>query len=183
MEAVRYASNYKPTVDRNTPMTKDDVAHMVKMLRGLYPASPYNLDEELVITTWRESAQLREYEKTDLPVLYKRIMDKHKSFPSLSDVLTQLRDIKKGPLKKPELVDMTIYVTTGYGPTMYAGYLEGVADLNLKKGETVKNVMLVNTNLRVNDDYVYVLRANRQHKEVKPLDYAQFITLHAPSEQ
>jgi hypothetical protein len=55
MEAVRYASNYKPIIDRNTPMTKDEVAHMVKMLRGLYPASPYTLDEDLVITTWRAS--------------------------------------------------------------------------------------------------------------------------------
>jgi hypothetical protein len=47
MEAVRHASNNKPTVDRNTPMTKDDVARMVKRLRGLYPASPYVLDENI----------------------------------------------------------------------------------------------------------------------------------------
>jgi hypothetical protein len=95
MEAVRHASNNKPTVDRNTPMTKDDVAHMVKMLRGLYPASPYVLDEDLVIELWRASKDLLQYDKADLPAMYKQVMQRHKSFPALPDVLSILRVIKK----------------------------------------------------------------------------------------
>ena len=158
MEAVRYASNYKPIIDRNTPMTKDEVAHMVKMLRGLYPASPYNLDEDLVITTWRASRDLLQYETADLPAMYKQVMHRHKSFPALPDVLSILRAIKKGPMQKPEPVDMTNYVTTGYGPSMYAGYVEGHAQLN-------------------------EIKTKHGYKAVEPLDYAQFITLHAPSEQ
>jgi hypothetical protein len=139
-------------------MTKDEVAHMVKMLRGLYPASPYSLDEDLVITTWRASKDLLQYETAHLPAMYKQVMHRHKSFPALPDVLSILRAIKKGPMQKPEPVDMTNYLTTGYGPSMYAGYVEGHAQLNeikTKHGYTV----------------------------VEPLDYAQFITLHAPSEQ
>ena len=158
MEAVRHASNNKPIIDRNTPMTKDDVAHMVKMLRGLYPASPYTLDEDLVITTWRASKDLLQYETAHLPAMYKQVMHRHKSFPALPDVLSILRAIKKGPMQKPEPVDMTNYVTTGYGPTMYAGYVEGHAELN-------------------------EVRTKHGYKAVDPLDYAQFITLHAPSEQ
>jgi hypothetical protein len=158
MEAVRYASNYKPIIDRNTPMTKDEVAHMVKMLRGLYPASPYTLDEDLVITTWRASRDLLQYETADLPAMYKQVMHRHKSFPALPDVLSILRAIKKGPMQKPEPVDMTNYVTTGYGPSMYAGYVEGHAELN-------------------------EVRTKHGYKAIEPLDYAQFITLHAPSEQ
>jgi hypothetical protein len=158
MEAVRHASNNKPTVDRNTPMTKDEVAHMVKMLRGLYPASPYSLDEDLVITTWRASKDLLQYDTTDLPAMYKQVMHRHKSFPALPDVLSILRAIKKGPMQKPEPVDMTNYVTTGYGPSMYAGYVEGHAQLN-------------------------EIKTKHGYKAVEPLDYAQFITLHAPSEQ
>jgi hypothetical protein len=158
MEAVRHASNNKPTVDRNTPMTKDEVAHMVKMLRGLYPASPYSLDEDLVITTWRASKDLLQYDTTDLPAMYKQVMHRHKSFPALPDVLSILRAIKKGPMQKPEPVDMTNYITTGYGPSMYAGYVEGHAQLN-------------------------EIKTKHGYKAVEPLDYAQFITLHAPSEQ
>jgi hypothetical protein len=158
MEAVRHASNNKPTVDRNTPMTKDEVAHMVKMLRGLYPASPYTLDEDLVITTWRASKDLLQYDTTDLPAMYKQVMHRHKSFPALPDVLSILRAIKKGPMQKPEPVDMTNYITTGYGPSMYAGYVEGHAQLN-------------------------EIKTKHGYKAVEPLDYAQFITLHAPSEQ
>ena len=158
MEAVRHASNNKPVTDRDTPMTKDDVAHMVKMLRGLYPASPYTLDEDLVITTWRASKDLLQYETADLPAMYKQVMHRHKSFPALPDVLSILRAIKKGPMQKPEPVDMTNYVTTGYGPSMYAGYVEGHAELN-------------------------EVRTKHGYKAVEPLDYAQFITLHAPSEQ
>ena len=158
MEAVRHASNNKPIIDRNTPMTKDDVAHMVKMLRGLYPASPYTLDEDLVITTWRASKDLLQYETSHLPAMYKQVMHRHKSFPALPDVLSILRAIKKGPMQKPEPIDMTNYVTTGYGPSMYAGYVEGHAELN-------------------------EVRTKHGYKAVEPLDYAQFITLHAPSEQ
>ena len=158
MEAVRHASNNKPVTDRDTPMTKDDVAHMVKMLRGLYPASPYTLDEDLVITTWRASKDLLQYETADLPAMYKQVMHRHKSFPALPDVLSILRAIKKGPMQKPEPVDMTNYVTTGYGPSMYAGYVEGHAELN-------------------------EVRTKHGYKAIEPLDYAQFITLHAPSEQ
>jgi hypothetical protein len=158
MEAVRYASNYKPIIDRNTPMTKDEVAHMVKMLRGLYPASPYSLDEDLVITTWRASKDLLQYETAHLPAMYKQVMHRHKSFPALPDVLSILRAIKKGPMQKPEPVDMTNYLTTGYGPSMYAGYVEGHAQLN-------------------------EIKTKHGYKAVEPLDYAQFITLHAPSEQ
>ena len=158
MEAVRHASNNKPVTDRDTPMTKDDVAHMVKMLRGLYPASPYILDEDLVITTWRASKDLLQYETAHLPAMYKQVMHRHKSFPALPDVLSILRAIKKGPMQKPEPVDMTNYVTTGYGPTMYAGYVEGHAELN-------------------------EVRTKHGYKAIEPLDYAQFITLHAPSEQ
>ena len=158
MEAVRHASNNKPITDRDTPMTKDEVAHMVKMLRGLYPASPYTLDEDLVITTWRASKDLLQYDTADLPAMYKQVMHRHKSFPALPDVLSILRAIKKGPMQKPEPVDMTNYVTTGYGPTMYAGYVEGHAELN-------------------------EVRTKHGYKAIEPLDYAQFITLHAPSEQ
>ena len=158
METVRHASNNKPVTDRDTPMTKDDVAHMVKMLRGLYPASPYTLDEDLVITTWRASKDLLQYETADLPAMYKQVMHRHKSFPALPDVLSILRAIKKGPMQKPEPVDMTNYVTTGYGPSMYAGYVEGHAELN-------------------------EVRTKHGYKAIEPLDYAQFITLHAPSEQ
>ena len=74
MEAVRHASNNKPIIDRNKTMTKDEVAHMVKMLRGLYPASPYTLDEDLVITTWRASKDLLQYETAHLPAMYKQVM-------------------------------------------------------------------------------------------------------------
>ena len=137
-------------------MTKDDVAQMVKMLRGLYPASPYVFDEQLVISTWRESAQLRQYETAELPAMYKRVMDRHKSFPALADVLEILRAIKKGPMQKPEPVDMTNYVTTGYGPTMYAGYLEGLSELNQTKSK-------------------YGM------PELPALKYEQFIELHAPN--
>ena len=158
MEAVRHASNNKPITDRDTPMTKDEIAHMVKMLRGLYPASPYILDEDLVITTWRASQDLLQYDKADLPAMYKQVMHRHKSFPALPDVLSILRGIKKGPMQKPEPVDMTNYVTTGYGPSMFAGYVEGHAELN-------------------------EVRTKHGYKAVEPLDYAQFITLHAPSEQ
>ena len=158
METIRHASNNKPITDRDTPMTKDEVAHMVKMLRGLYPASPYTLDEDLVITTWRASKDLLQYDKEDLPAMYKQVMQRHKSFPALPDVLSILRAIKKGPMQKPEPVDMTNYVTTGYGPSMYAGYVEGHAELN-------------------------EVRTKHGYKAVEPLDYAQFITLHAPSEQ
>lgn len=158
MEAVRHAGNNKPIIDGNTPMTKDEVAHMVKMLRGLYPASPYTLDEDLVITTWRASKDLLQYETAHLPAMYKQVMHRHKSFPALPDVLSILRAIKKGPMQKPEPVDMTNYVTTGYGPSMYAGYVEGHAELN-------------------------AVRTKHGYKAVEPLDYAQFITLHAPSEQ
>ena len=158
MEAVRHASNNKPITDRDTPMTKDEVAHMVKMLRGLYPASPYTLDEDLVITTWRASKDLLQYDTADLPAMYKQVMHRHKSFPALPDVLSILRAIKKGPMQKPEPVDMTNYVTTGYGPSMFAGYVEGHAELN-------------------------EVRTKHGYKAIEPLDYAQFITLHAPSEQ
>ena len=158
MEAVRHASNNKPIIDRNTPMTKDEVAHMVKMLRGLYPASPYSLDEDLVITTWRASKDLLQYDAAHLPAMYKQVMHRHKSFPALPDVLSILRAIKKGPMQKPEPVDMTNYVTTGYGPSMFAGYVEGHAELN-------------------------EVRTKHGYKAIEPLDYAQFITLHAPSEQ
>ncbi len=139
-------------------MTKDDVAHMVKMLRGLYPASPYSLDEDLVITTWRASKDLLQYDATTLPTMYAQVMQRHKSFPALPDVLSILRAIKKGPMQKPELVDMTNYVTAGYGPSMYAGYIEGHAELN-------------------------AVKTKLGYKTVEPLDYDQFITLHAPSEQ
>lgn len=158
MEAVRHASNNKFAVDRDKTMTKDDVAHMVKMLRGLYPASPYTLDEDLVITTWRASRDLLQYDTAHLPAMYKQVMHRHKSFPALPDVLSILRAIKKGPMQKPEPVDMTNYVTTGYGPSMYAGYVEGHAELN-------------------------EVRTKHGYKAIEPLDYAQFITLHAPSEQ
>ena len=116
MEAIRYAIHYKQTIEWSAIMTKDDAAHMVKMLRGLYPASPYTLDEDLVITTWRASKDLLQYDKEDLPAMYKQVMQRHKSFPALPDVLSILRAIKKGPMQKPEPVDMTNYVTTGYGP-------------------------------------------------------------------
>jgi hypothetical protein len=139
-------------------MTKDEVAHMVKMLRGLYPASPYSLDEDLVITTWRASKDLLQYETAHLPAMYKQVMHRHKSFPALPDVLSILRAIKKGPMQKPEPVDMTNYLTTGYGPSMYAGYVEGHAQLN-------------------------EIKTKHGYKAVEQLDYAQFITLHAPSEQ
>ena len=158
MEAVRHASNNKPIIDRDTPMTKDDVAQMVKMLRGLYPASPYVFDEQLVISTWRESAQLRQYETSELPAMYKRVMDRHKSFPALADVLEILRAIKKGPMQKPERVDMTNYVTTGYGPSMFAGYVEGHAEMN-------------------------AVLTKLGHKPVQALRYEEFMKLHAPGEQ
>ncbi len=139
-------------------MTKDDVAHMVKMLRGLYPASPYSLDEDLVITTWRASRDLLQYDAATLPAMYAQMMQRHKSFPALPDVLSILRAIKKGPMQKPELVDMTDYVTAGYGPSMYAGYIEGHTELN-------------------------AVKTKLGYKTIEPLDYDQFITLHAPSEQ
>ncbi len=158
MEAIRYAIHNKQTIEWSAIMTKDDAAHMVKMLRGLYPASPYTLDEDLVITTWRASKDLLQYDKEDLPAMYKQVMQRHKSFPALPDVLSILRAIKKGPMQKPEPVDMTNYVTTGYGPSMYAGYVEGHAELN-------------------------EVRTKHGYKAIEALDYAQFITLHAPSEQ
>ena len=158
METIRHASNNKPITDRDTPMTKDEVAHMVKMLRGLYPASPYTLDEDLVITTWRASKDLLQYDKEDLPAMYKQVMQRHKSFPALPDVLSILRAIKKGPMQKPEPVDMTNYVTTGYGPSMYAGYVEGYAEMN-------------------------AVLTKLGHKPVQALRYEEFMKLHAPSEQ
>ena len=158
MEAVRYASNYKPTVDRNTPMTKDDVARMVKRLRGLYPSSPYVLDETLVIEVWRDSKDLLQYDAADLPTVYAAIVKTNRSFPSLTDVLEKLRTIKNQQFKPAPKVDMTDYITTGYGPSMYAGYVEGHAQLN-------------------------EIKTKHGYKAVEQLDYAQFITLHAPSEQ
>ena len=156
MEAIRYAFHHKPTIEWSAIMTKDDAAHMVKMLRGLYPASPYSLDEDLVITTWRASRDLLQYDTADLPAMYKQVMHRHKSFPALPDVLSILRAIKKGPMQKPEPVDMTNYVTTGYGPTMYAGYLEGLSELNQTKSK-------------------YGM------PELPALKYEEFIELHAPN--
>ena len=139
-------------------MTKDEIAHMVKKLRGLYPASPYSLDENLVIEVWRESKELWQHDKADLPAVYAAILKTNKSFPSLPDVLEQFRVVKNQQFKPAPKVDMTDYITTGYGPSMYAGYVEGHAELN-------------------------EVRTNHGYKAVEPLDYAQFITLHAPSEQ
>jgi hypothetical protein len=158
MEAIRYAIYYKPIIEWSAIMTKDDVAHMVKMLRGLYPASPYSLDEDLVITTWRASRDLLQYDTADLPAMYKQVMHRHKSFPALPDVLSILRAIKKGPMQKPEPVDMTNYVTTGYGPSMFAGYVEGHAEMN-------------------------AVLTKLGHKPVQALRYEEFMKLHAPSEQ
>jgi hypothetical protein len=138
-------------------MTKDDVAKMVKVLRGLYPASPYILDEQLVITTWRVSHELLRHETTNLPKLYKEVMNRHKAFPSLPEVLAILKSIEKGPMQKPELVDMTIYVTAGYGPTMYAGYVEGIQELN---------------DMRAKRNFPYM---------VNPLSYEDFMQRHAPN--
>ena len=158
MEAVRHASNNKPIIDGNTPMTDDDVAKMVKTLRGLFPASPYVLDENLVIEVWRNSKELKQHSKEDLPTVYAAIVKTNKSFPSLPDVLEQFRVTKNQQFKPAPKVDMTDYITTGYGPSMYAGYVEGHAELN-------------------------EVRTKHGYKAIEPLDYAQFITLHAPSEQ
>ena len=136
-------------------MTKDDVAAMVKVLRGLYPASPYKLDEELVIMTWRKHPELLRHEKTNLPKLYKDVMSRHKQFPSLPEVLAILKSIEKGPMQKPDIVDMTNYVTTDYAPTMYAGYVEGVQELN---------------DMRAKQPFAYL---------VTPLTYEEFKERHA----
>jgi len=139
-------------------MTDEDVAKMVKTLRGLFPASPYVLDEHLVIDVWRNSKELKQHSKEDLPTVYAAIVKTNRSFPSLPDVLEQFRVTKNQQFKPAAKVDMTKYVTTGYGPSMYAGYVEGHAELN-------------------------EVRTKHGYKAVEPLDYAQFITLHAPSEQ
>jgi hypothetical protein len=77
-------------------MTKDDVAAMVKVLRGLYPASPYKLDEELVIMTWRKHPELLRHEKTNLPKLYK---DGIKRFRRCLKCLQYLRALRKARCK------------------------------------------------------------------------------------
>jgi hypothetical protein len=158
MEAVGHANNYKLIIDRSTPMTNEEVAKMVKTLRGLFPASPYVLDENLVIEVWRNSMELKQHNTEDLPTVYAAIVKTNRSFPSLPDVLEQFRVTKNQQFKPAPKVDMTDYITTGYGPSMYAGYVEGHAELN-------------------------EVRTKHGYKAIEALDYAQFITLHAPSEQ
>ena len=158
METVRHASNNKPIIDGNTPMTDDDVAKMVKTLRGLFPASPYVLDENLVIEVWRNSKELKQHSKEDLPTVYAAIVKTNRSFPSLPDVLEQFRVTKNQQFKPAPKVDMTNYITTGYGPSMFAGYVEGHAEMN-------------------------AVLTKLGHKPVQALRYEEFMKLHAPGEQ
>ena len=70
-------------------------------------------------------------------------------------MLAILKSIEKGPMQKPEQVDMTNYVTTDYAPTMYAGYVEGVQELN---------------DMRAKQPFAYL---------VTPLTYEEFKERHA----
>jgi hypothetical protein len=111
-------------------MTSEDVAKIVKRLRGIYPASPYRLDEELVITTWRANQELQRHSTEHLPAMYDRIMKQSKMFPALSEVLAVLRDLEKGKFHPPVLADTKDSRATGYGPIAYAGYIEGIQERN-----------------------------------------------------
>jgi hypothetical protein len=105
--------------------------------------------------TWRKSHELLRHETANLPKLYKDVMSRHKQFPSLPEVLAILKSIEKGPMQKPDIVDMTNYVTTDYAPTMYAGYVEGVQELN---------------DMRAKQPFAYL---------VTPLTYEEFKERHA----
>jgi hypothetical protein len=163
-------------------MTSEDVAKIVKRLRGIYPASPYRLDEELVITTWRVNQELLRHTTEHLPAMYDRIMKSSKMFPALSEVLAVLRDLEKGKFHPPALVDMSEARATGYGPMLYAGYLQGIEDLNLEAGQKVATIMRHDPAVTIPMDRIYELRANNGHAKVKALSYAQFMERHAPKE-
>ena len=163
-------------------MTADDVAKIVKRLRGIYPAQPYLFNEELVITTWRANQELLRHGTENLPAMYDRIMKSSKMFPALSEVLAVLRDLEKGKFNPPVMADMSTARLTGYGPIMYAGYLEGIADLNLELGQNVATLMHPASNISRPMDHIYELRANNGHAKVKPLTYAQFMERHCPKE-
>ena len=119
-------------------MTADDVAKIVKRLRGIYPASPYRLDEELVITTWRANQELLRHTTEHLPAMYDRIMKSSKMFPALSEVLSVLRDLEKGKFNPPALADTKDSRSTGFGAVAYAGYLEGVQERNETRSSQIK---------------------------------------------
>lgn len=120
-------------------MTADDVAKIVKRLRGIYPASPYRLDEELVITTWRANQELLRHGTDHLPAMYDRIMKSSKMFPALSEVLTILRDLEKGAFRPPVLANTEDSVLTGYGPIVYGAYLEETLKLQ-DAGKNIKTL-------------------------------------------
>ena len=105
-------------------MTADDVAKIVKRLRGIYPASPYRLDEELVITTWRANQELLRHTTEHLPAMYDRIMKTSKMFPALSEVLSALRDLEKGAFRPPVMAKVDDSLKEGYEQAMYEGYVE-----------------------------------------------------------
>ena len=119
-------------------MTADDVAKIVKRLRGIYPASPYRLDEELVITTWRANQELLKQSTEHLPAMYDRIMKQSKSFPALSEVLAVLRDLEKGKFHPPVLADTKDSRATGFGAIAYAGYLEGLQERNETQSSQIR---------------------------------------------
>ena len=119
-------------------MTADDVAKIVKRLRGIYPASPYRLDEELVITTWRANQELLKQSTEHLPAMYDRIMKSSKSFPALSEVLAVLRDLEKGKFHPPVLADTKDSRATGFGAIAYAGYLEGLQERNETRSSQIR---------------------------------------------
>ena len=120
-------------------MTADDVARIVKRLRGIYPASPYRLDEELVITTWRANQELLRHGTENLPAMYDRIMKSSKMFPALSEVLAVLRDLEKGAFRPPVMADTSDTRSTGYGQIVYSAYLEEVLKLQ-DAGRNIKTL-------------------------------------------
>lgn len=120
-------------------MNADDVAKMVKRLRGIYPASPYRLDEELVITTWRANQELLRHGTDNLPAMYDRVMKSSKIFPALSEVLAILRDLQKGAFRPPVMADTRETRQTGYGPIVYSAYLEEMLKLQ-HAGRNIKTL-------------------------------------------
>jgi len=112
-------------------MNSHEIKGLLYSLEGAYPAS--KIHYEAALSTWTISKELMDFPPAMKPDLMRNITGKHRFFPSLPEVMDIAREITKPTFRQAPAVDYSGSIYEGFGPTVYAGYLEGIDSLGTVK--------------------------------------------------